>query len=73
MIERQGQSAKPADWLAKDAKLREHGGAVIVNALASQLIVAIERVNAAKRNFNSPGGSGQAVPRACMRATNCYL
>ena len=44
MIEHQSQLAKPADWFAKDAKLCEHRGTVVVNALASQLIVAIDQV-----------------------------
>jgi hypothetical protein len=45
MIQYQGDSAKPADRLAKDSKLCERLGAVVINAFASQLIVAVERAD----------------------------
>jgi hypothetical protein len=62
MIDYQSQSAEPADRLAKDAKLCKHCGPVVVNAFASQLIVAVKRIDAAKWNLKSSGSGGQAVP-----------
>src|SRR4029077_871252 len=55
-------AAPQAVRLMKDAELAKHGGAVIVDLLACQFAICVERVDAAERKLDKTAGRRQAAP-----------
>ncbi len=56
--------------LVEDAELPQNRAAIIVNPFTGQTIVAVKRVNAAKREFDSPPGGRKATPVAEVCSAN---
>jgi hypothetical protein len=70
-MHRDGTDATPeAVRLTKDAELAEHGGAVIVDLLAREPVVFVERVNAAERKLDMKAGRRQAAPETPVVPAN---
>ena len=54
----------------EEAKLAQHRSAVIVDALARQPVIDVERVHRAKRELHPSARRWQAAPRAEMRTAD---
>src|SRR5206468_12672392 len=53
--------------LVEEAELAQHRSTVIVDALARQLVIGVERIYRAKRELQPPVRRRQAAPRTEMR------
>src|SRR5512132_1107491 len=61
---------QPSRWLVEEAELAQHRSAVIVNALARQAVIDVERIHRAKRELHPSARRWQAAPRAEVRTPN---
>src|SRR5690348_15038744 len=59
-------ASPPSRGLVEEAELAQHRSAVIVDALARQPVIGIERVDPAERELDPPARRWQAAPRAKM-------
>jgi hypothetical protein len=73
MSEGGDNSAPPSRWLAEEPQLAQHRAAVIVDPLARQPVIVVERVNSAQLKLYPSARRRQAAPRTEMRASYCDL
>src|SRR5438128_12086368 len=64
---------QPARRLVEEAELAQYRCAIIVNALARQPVIDVERVHCAKRKLHSSAGRWEAAPWAEMRTPDRHL
>src|SRR5262249_6451189 len=68
--ERRDHATDAAEGLVEHADLPQHRRAVVVDLLAEQSIVLVERVDAAQGKLDVAAGAGQASPRPRVRAAD---
>jgi hypothetical protein len=70
MSEAGGNPSHTSHGFVEKSELTQHGPTVIANPLAGELVVGIERKDAAKRELDAASGRGQASPCAEMRTAD---
>src|SRR5439155_12514682 len=73
MTEHGNNATQPSHGLVKEPELTHDCSAVIVNALARQLVIRVEPIDAAKRELHTAACRWQAAPRTEMRAADDHL
>src|SRR5258708_86996 len=67
MTEDGDDAPQPSHGFVEETELTEHRSAVIVDALARQLVIGVERIDPAKRELHPPARRRQAAPWTEMR------
>lgn len=63
MGQRQEDATQPAVRVAEDSELSEDSRSVVGDALASELVLAVERVHITQRKFNPVASPWEPTPR----------